>query len=305
MKYISSKISVSAALIFILCGCAKDSGRQNLSPAAGVVDYSRVVDSTGTGCIPDNFTADYGQTSEVVACLENSLARKEGARSAILAELARLLFSLGETAKAPERLAWYEKGRHYAEILSREEPKRVEGYYWLALNLCGICGLSRAGRALSMLPTIVENLEIALSIDESYDEGGPLRVLGRIRYRAPPWPLSEGDIGKSLNLLRIAAKIAPDNSTNHLYLAETLIRLDKAQDACRELDRVLDSKFNAFSPKRLKEDQARASVLMNGCGPRLARSHPEKGKTFAGAAKETAKSVVAKVHKMLSAVPKQ
>ena len=294
MKTISPKIAVSAALILILCGCAQTGGQQNLPPATGVVNSYPVVDSTVTGCIPHNFSADFGQTGEVLACLERSLARKEGVRGKILAELARLYFALGETAKEDERLAWYEKGRHHAELLCREEPKRVEGYYWLALNLCGICQVSRAGQALSMVPTIVENLEVALAIDQSYDQGGPLRVLGRIRYRAPPWPLSEGDLKQSLNLLRVAAEIAPDNSTNHLYLAETLIQLGEAEEACAELDRALDSKFHASSPSGLEEDQAQAIALMTQCCSTVGKNAPEKGKSFAGAVKESAKNGVAK-----------
>jgi len=294
MKCVSPIIAVSAALIVILCGCAQTGGPQNLPPATAVLNSYRIVDSTGTGCIPQNFSAHSGQTDEVVACLEESLARKEGARGTILAELARLLFALGESAKKHERLAWYEKGRHYAQFLCREEPERVAGYYWLALNLCGICELSRAGRALSLLPVIAENLEVALAIDETYDQGGPLRVLGRIRCKAPPWPMSEGDLKQSLNLLRTAAQIAPENSTNHLYLAETLLQLGETEEACTELDRAIDSKLHASSPSGLEADQEQALALMTKCGSTLGEEAPDRGKGVGRVAKETAKNEVAK-----------
>lgn len=294
MKYIGPKTAVSAALIFILCGCEQSGAQQNSPLATGAVNSYRIADSTGTGCIPQNFSPESGQTGEVVACLEKSLARKEGARGTVLVELARLFFTLGETGEKHERLARYEKGRHYAELLCREEPKRVEGYYWLALNLCGVCEHSRAGRALSMLPTIVENLERALAIDESYDQGGPLRVLGRIRYEAPLWPLSEGDLVQSLSLLRTAAKIAPGNSTNHLYLAQTLLQFGEAEEACTELARAIDSKFHAFSPGELEEDQAHAHALMTECGATLGKNTPEKGESFARAVKKTADDGVAR-----------
>ncbi|MHC1725030.1 MAG: tetratricopeptide repeat protein [Syntrophobacteraceae bacterium] len=288
MRYIKQRLSLSTALIFILCGCSVAGGQQNLPPAIAVIDSCRVVDSTGTGCASQNVLTDLAQARETSACLETSLARKEGVRGAILAELARLFFTRGEMAIKSERLVLHEKGRHYAELLCREEPKKVEGYYWLALNLCGICELSRAGRALSMVPAIVENLELALAIDKSFDQGGPPRLLGRIRFQAPPWPLSEGDLKESLNLLRIAAKIAPDNSTNHLYLAETLIQLGEAKEACAELDRALGSKFHAFSSSGLEEDQAQALTLITRCGSTFGENAAEKGKNFAGAVKETA-----------------
>lgn len=294
MKTISAKIAVSAALVLILCGCAQTGGPRNLPTATGVVDSYRVVDSTTTECVSHDFTADSGQTGEVVVCLERTLALNEGARGTILAELARLFFTLGETAREHERLAWYEKGRHHAELLCREEPKRVEGYYWLALNLCGICELSRARRALSLLPVIAENLEVALAIDESYDQGGPLRVLGRIRCKAPPWPLSEGDLKQSLTLLRTAAQIAPDNSTNHLYLAETLLQLGEAEEACTELDRAIDSKLHASSPSALEADQAQALALMTKCDPTLREKVPGRGEGIGRVAKATAKNGVSK-----------
>ena len=76
MKNISPKMALSGGLVFVLCGCAQTGGQQNLPPATGVVDSYRMVDSTGTGCIPQNFSANSGPTGEVVACLEKSLARE-------------------------------------------------------------------------------------------------------------------------------------------------------------------------------------------------------------------------------------
>ena len=66
------------------------------------------------------------------------------------------------------------------------------------------------------------------------------------------------------------------------------------EEACTELDRALDSKSHASSPSGLEEDQAQALALMTKCGSKPEKNAPERGESFARAAKETAKNGVAK-----------
>jgi hypothetical protein len=77
-----------------------------------------------------------------------------------------------------------------------------------------------------------------------------------------------GDFKESLSMLRLAVKIAPENSTNHLYLAKTLMELGKDRDACVELDRALAANCHATSPEGLSEDhrQANRQKLELHCG---------------------------------------
>ncbi len=279
MRNTSLKTAVGVALV-ILCSCTMTACQGN----------SASVNNPSASCL-----LDYGSNNDAYLSLEKKLASNEGPRSPILAELARACFILGELAPRNERLDWYRKGSSYAEALVKEDPERVEGYYWLALNLCGICDVGGAGRALSTIPQIVENLELAMALDQTYDQGGPLRVLGRIRCKAPPWPLSEGDIKQSLVLLRTAAKVAPDNSTNHLYLAETLMELGEAEEACRELDRAIESKCHASSPHGLKEDQGNALMLKAECGSGPRKAIAQKKRNIAVSIKNAAHSLIARV----------
>lgn len=227
-------------------------------------------------------TDEFENRLEMLVSLEGSLEERKPLRSTALSELARLCFLLGEAADPAEQHKWYEKGRGYAELLRGEEPGRVEGYYWLALNSCGLCETVGAGRALRLLPEIVENLKSAAGIDGTYDQAGPFRVLGRIRFKAPSWPISEGDLVESLHLLRLAVKTAPNNSTNRLYLAETLAQLNKTEEACRELDVALAITSNALTSRQLKEDQEQAIALRADCG--------DEGRTAPGRAESLALS---------------
>ncbi len=249
-------MAATAALIFFLCSCTETYYSQKS------VDKNQQNDQIACENVPVNLKV----IRETLASLEKGAAGKEGPSSMSLIEMARLCFILGELTGGDERLVYFNKGKSYSESLVQKQPERVVGHYWLALNLCGIAEALGGGKALLLIPTIVDHLEKGRSLDETYEQGGPLRVLGRIYCEAPDWPLSEGNLSKSLKSLRTAVRIAPENSTNHLYLAKTLIELGKLEEAFTELNRVLTSK-QAVLPCKLEEDQKEASDIIQECKP--------------------------------------
>jgi len=253
-------IVVDAMLIFILCigiclACRRDPVRAPLSDKPCEAGLSGAIRPLQFALV------DFMERVEVVNSLEPCVELNGGMRETRLAQLARASFSLGETKKGNEAKKMYKQGRHYAKLLIRKQPRKAEGYYWLALNQCGLCENMRLRGALAAVPDIVKNLRSALAIDPTYDQGGPPRVLGRILAQAPGWPISVGDLKESLSMLLLAVKIAPENSTNHLYLAETLNELGEGREACLELDRALAANCHATSPEGLSEDHRQATKL--------------------------------------------
>ena len=57
-------------------------------------------------------------------------------------------------------------------------------------------------------------------------------------------------------------RLAPATSTNHLYLAQTLLRLQEAGLALQELAQVLKSTRAAVKPQDLEEDRQEARRLL-------------------------------------------
>ena len=207
-------------------------------------------------------TLDLGHALYALDLYKDILAQARPPQAPILTRLTRTCFLIGELTVPSQKHKYYEKGQTYAEMLLKEQPTRVEGPYWLAMHLCGLADTGGARQGRKLLPKIMKDLERAQSIDETYDQAGCHRVLGRIYFEAPAWPFSVGDLQKSLKHLNRAVKLAPDNSTNHLYLAETLIRLDQRQQARRELERVLKCSHHALSPKGLEDDRKQAKKLL-------------------------------------------
>jgi len=200
--------------------------------------------------------------AELASC-EDELQQAAGERTNCLVRAARLAFLLGEMSPKLDKLSYFEKGRKFAETLAQEQPDWAEGHYWLALNLCGLAELGGARQGLRLVPDIIKSLEQALKVNPAYDQAGPHRVLGRIYFECPPWPLSVGDINASWRHLAAAAALAPENSTNHLYLAETLFKLGKTEEARKELEKVLRATSHALGPRFLEDDRLAAQRLLS------------------------------------------
>jgi len=214
---------------------------------------------------------DFPQARQALALYEEILPRAKNPqeRVSIQVALARTCFIAGDLAPKNQKsqaLDFFKKGEHYAVLLSRGEPHGAAGPYWMAMNLLGMADVHRGMKALGMLPRIIKEMERSLAVDSGYDQAGAHRVLGRIYYEAPAWPISVGDMQKSYRHLTEAVLLAPENSTNHLYLAETLTRMGKQAEACKELGLVSKSCSHALRPQLLEEDRRDARRLLQDCG---------------------------------------
>jgi tetratricopeptide (TPR) repeat protein len=211
------------------------------------------------------------QAARALSLYQGLLATAGADRAVVLAHLGRTCFVLGQLVPEAQALGYYQQGQSYAETLIREEPNRVEGHYWLALNLCGQADVGGKLLGRRLLPRILEELQRAIALDAAYDQAGAHRVLGRIYYEAPGWPLSVGDMQKSRQHLQAAVHLSPATSTNHLYLAQTLLRLQEAGPARQELEQVLKSTRAAVRPQDLEEDRQEARRLLAEMGRGEAR----------------------------------
>ena len=205
---------------------------------------------------------DLARAQKALAAYEGMLAASQSPRAPLLMRLAQACFVLGDLAPQDQRRGYYEKGLKYAEQLLKEKPAGVEGPYWQALNLCGLADTGGKLQGRKLLPRILEELKRAVALDETYDQAGAHRVLGRIYYQAPRPPFSVGDLQKSLEHLSAAVRLAPANSTNHLYLAQTLLRLKQPAQARQELERVISATKHAIHPQGLQDDHREARRLL-------------------------------------------
>jgi tetratricopeptide (TPR) repeat protein len=94
-------------------------------------------------------------------------------------------------------------------------------HYYLAANL-GLAVREHITLAMENLGRLESEMKQAVVLSPDIDGGGPLRILGALYLKAPPWPNGIGDIDKALELLERAVKEHPGHPLNHLFYAQAL-----------------------------------------------------------------------------------
>lgn len=115
-------------------------------------------------------------------------------------------------------------------------------HFWSAIHWAA------AARARGLLAAVRDGAanrlhryaSLAIALEPDYDEGGALRLLGRLHASLPRVPFVSGwvDRSQALPLIERAWSIAPENPGNRLLLALTL--LDQAPEREGEADRLLE-----------------------------------------------------------------
>lgn len=92
--------------------------------------------------------------------------------------------------------------------------------------------------ALSIIPEVAENGEMALKLAPTYEDGAPGRLLGMVLSKAPPWPHGPGDPDRGFKLLQEAAEKYPQRPEPYVHLADVLLDQSRVQDAGRNMQRA-------------------------------------------------------------------
>jgi tetratricopeptide (TPR) repeat protein len=157
---------------------------------------------------------------------------------------------------SPVRRQLAEQGRHWAEMAMKLDKASAPANFWYAMNLSLLGESLGLPRAASLVGQVRQALQQAARSDPAYWGAGPLRMLGRIEFRAP-WPIGHKD--EALRLLQQAVRLAPGEPYNRLYLAEVQADQGDTAGARRTLDDLLtrppDPAFAAETREARREAQ--------------------------------------------------
>jgi len=154
-----------------------------------------------------------------------------------------ILFIAEPQPGSDEALAWSEAGEELSRQIVERAPRRVEGHYYEALFIGLKAREKSVPKALLLLPRMASRARRAMEIDETYDDAGPLRLMGMLLISAPPWPASVGDTDEGLELLARAVLLS-DYPRNRLLLAKALIEDDEPEEGCAHLQPLLEGVNN-------------------------------------------------------------
>jgi len=154
-------------------------------------------------------------------------------------KLARARYWLGTNGPGSdaEKKRLLERGIEAGRAAAAAAPDAPDGHFWIAANMGALADAHGLRQGIRYRGPIREALQTALRLDPSYLHGSPDRALGRWYYKVPR--LFGGDLRKSEQHLRKALGYKPDSVISLLFLAETLIALDRRDEARAALDAAI------------------------------------------------------------------
>jgi tetratricopeptide (TPR) repeat protein len=171
----------------------------------------------------------------------------------------RALFFLGQEAETKTAAReFHARGALFSERAARREPNRVEGHFWLGVNLALQAQATNPLTAIRLALRARRSLERAVRIDPSFHDAGPLRVLARLKHKLPRL-LRGGRALAQADFVR-AIELAPSNTVTRIYFAELLLEMGDVASAVRELQTVLELplrpewKFETERDRRLAQE---------------------------------------------------
>jgi tetratricopeptide (TPR) repeat protein len=136
-----------------------------------------------------------------------------------------------------QRKGALEQGISAGKAAAALEPKRPEGFFWLAANMGALAESFGMRQGIKYRTPIREALETVLALDPGYLQGSADRALGRWYFKVPG--MFGGDDRKSEAHLRKALAYNENSVITRLFLAETLDELGHKDDAREQLRAAL------------------------------------------------------------------
>jgi tetratricopeptide (TPR) repeat protein len=174
---------------------------------------------------------------------------------------AQAMYYIGDNSGSnDEKLKIFKQAMEICKKAIALHSDRVEGHYWLGVHT-GSYGEARGVlKSLFLKNDIISEMNKSIAIDGSYEGGGAYCVLGRLYFKVPG--LFGGSNKKSRLNLEKCREIAPKNSTNLLFLAETYWDMDLDQPAIQALEYLLSMEPDPLMLPETEKDKVEARKLL-------------------------------------------
>ena len=153
-------------------------------------------------------------------------------------KLARARFWLGGHAPEKERKPFLEAGVAAGRVAAALQPNRPEGHFWAAANMGALAESFGLRQGLKYRGDIRDGLMTVLKLDAAFQQGSADRALGRWYLKVPG--LFGGSKKKSEEHLRKSLTYNANSIASRFFLAETLLDMDRKQEAMIELQHVAE-----------------------------------------------------------------
>lgn len=175
--------------------------------------------------------------------------------------LGRAFFFLGqEEQEAATTRELHARGVDAGRQAVQAEPERVEGHFWLGVNLALLARVAQPLKAIAHALQAKGALNRAVTIDPAYHAAGPLRALARWQHKAPRW--LGGDSVRARENYERAIGIAANNTVTRIYFAELLLEIGETESARAQLEAVISAPFDRAWAFEIERDRKIARELL-------------------------------------------
>lgn len=179
----------------------------------------------------------------------------------ILWRLGRSLFFLGQEAlDRDSALSNHRRGVVACETAIATAPARVEGHFWLAVNLALAAQMQRSVVGIGKVRRAMRELRQAGQLNSSYHGAGPLRVLARLQHKLPL--LLGGGARRALTNYKTAIDLAPENTVTRIYFAEFLLESGETDLGREQLEFVLNVSSDPVWAFEIERDKRVAKEML-------------------------------------------
>ena len=158
-----------------------------------------------------------------------------------------------------ERKAALEGGIAAARSAIGINPNRPEGHFWLAANMGALAESFGMRQGIKYRGQIKDALLTTLKLDAAFLDGSADRALGRWYFKVPG--MFGGSNKQSEMHLRKSLTYNPNSIISHLFLAETLLDMDRKDEARKEYEAAINAPVDptwAPEDRRFKEQAKQA-----------------------------------------------
>ena len=177
-------------------------------------------------------------------------------------KLARAYYWLGTNGpdSREDKKLLLRSGMDAARKVIATASRKPEGHFWLAANMGALAESYGLVEGIRYRGAIREALEMVLATDAAYLHGSADRALGRWYYKVPR--LFGGNKRKSAEHLEKALAYNPNSIITRLFLAETLLDLDRDEDARRHLAVAINAPLDPEWAPEDRRFREQARVLL-------------------------------------------
>ncbi len=145
-----------------------------------------------------------------------------------------------------EKKKIFEEAKDTALFATKENPKGVEGHYYLGVAYGSWAEVTGVMNSLFLAGPIIDEMTKVISLDPKFRNGSAYAIRGRVYHKAPGWPVSVGDKSKAQKDFEEAVKYG--NRMSYRFYAEFLISIGDKKKAREIIEKGLSLPFNDSEP---------------------------------------------------------